>query len=298
MVGLTLPIGWSLWSKDIILLLPPDSKTGTQAWVDAYHDSHDSSRVTSLPIKSGALQGAIAIDYPFEHRFKSVHIVYDGVNGQLPNLDLINSVVSIAGGQMGFSSTLQGMWKHSNSYNDRLQTMLRGMLNQGLGHATGPHSSFIPYHVDAVTLQPYGEGWQDEMAMGRLIEGTFRSLNNLLEHLHQSFFFYLLMHKDRFVSIGTYLPSAMLLAANFTIMAIFLWVKSGQKEQTATATEEKKKKKEGSPPAVERELFLPLGLVVGCHALGAVPLYLFNHTPSSVSPMSRPLPFSPPSTMN
>jgi GPI-anchor transamidase subunit GAA1 len=279
--------GWSLWSKDIILLLPPDSKTGTQAWADAYHDAHDSSRVTSLPIKSGALQGAIAIDYPFEHRFKSVHIVYDGVNGQLPNLDLINSVVSIAGGQMGFSSTLQGMWTHSNSYSDRLQTVFRGMLNQGLGHATGPHSSFIPYHVDAVTLQPYGDGWQDEMAMGRLIEGTFRSLNNLLEHLHQSFFFYLLMNKDRFVSIGTYLPSAMLIAANFTIMAINFWVKSGQKEQAATPGGKMEKAvanktEQISPPAAERELFLPVGLVVGCHALGAVPLYLFNHTASGL----------------
>src|SRR5258707_5218281 len=119
------------------------------------------------------------------------------------------------------------MWKHTDSYRDRLQTMLRGMLNQGLGHASGPHSSFIPYHVDAITLQPFGEGWQDEMAMGRVIESTFRSLNNLLEHLHQSFFFYLLMQANRFVSIGTYLPSAMLVAVNFTIMAIFLWVKSG-----------------------------------------------------------------------
>src|SRR3978361_1874502 len=65
------------------------------------------------------------------------------------------------------------------------------------------------------------------MILGRDTEGIFRSLNNLLEHLHQSFFFYLLMQANRFVSIGTYLPSAMLVAVNFTIMAIFLWVKSG-----------------------------------------------------------------------
>lgn len=282
-----------MWSKDIILLIPPDSRCGTQAWVDAYHDSHDSARVSSLPLKSGALQGAIALDYPHENRFSDIHIVYDGVNGQLPNLDLINSIVNIAGGQMGMGSTIQEMWQHSDQYKDRLTTMLRGMLKQGLGHASGPHSSFIPYHVDAVTLQPYGEGWHDEMAMGRLVEGSFRSLNNLLEHLHQSFFFYLLMQKERFVSIGTYLPSAMLLAANFTIMAISLWVKSGHstenKEPVVTkkgkaAAKEKAAEPSAPAPAVERDLFLPLAVVAVSQSIGAIPLYIFNHTPANVSP--------------
>jgi GPI-anchor transamidase subunit GAA1 len=293
---------WSLWSKDIILVVPPDSRTGTQAWVDAYHDAHDSSKVASLPIKSGALQGAIAIDYPQEERFEGVHVVYDGINGQLPNLDLINSVVNIASGQMGMSSTIQEMWQHSDGYPDRLKTMLRGMLNQGLGHAVGPHSSFIPYHVDAITVQPIGNGWHDEMGLGRLIEGTFRSLNNLLEHLHQSFFFYLLMHKERFVSIGTYLPSAMLIAVNFTIMAINHWVKSGhaktaaaiQKEMERTPAPSTDGKDKGStketegeevpnPTTPERDLLLPLVLVAGAQFLGFVPLFVFNHFPASVS---------------
>lgn len=290
---------WSLWSKDIILVITPDSLAGPQAWVDAYHDAHDTRYISSLPLKSGALQGAIAVDYSQETRFSSVHIVYDGINGQLPNLDLINSVVSIAAGQMGIGVSIQEMWQHGDSYDDRLKTMLRGMMKQGLGVASGPHSCFIPYHVDAVTLRPYGDGWQDEMAMGRVIEGTFRSLNNLLEHLHQSFFFYLLMHRDRFVSIGTYLPSAMLIAANFTIISIWLWVKSGQPDQVVEKSGEKDKVKgeamdKGaagplSPTTVERALFLPLALVTGCQFLGVVPFYIFNHLHEGVSliPTSR-----------
>jgi glycosylphosphatidylinositol transamidase len=222
---------WSLWSKDIIFLIPGDSTSGSQAWVDAYHDAHDPSTIESLSIKSGALQGAVAVDYPagpWGHRYEKLHIVYDGINGQLPNLDLFNTAVSIASGQMGISCTLQRMWKHSDTYEERLQTMLRGMLAQGLGHASGPHSSFIPYHVDAITLVTVGDGWHDEMSLGRTVESLFRSLNNLLEHLHQSFFFYLLLQANKFVSIGTYLPSVMLIAANFTIMAIALWVQSGR----------------------------------------------------------------------
>jgi glycosylphosphatidylinositol transamidase len=222
---------WSLWSKDIIFLVPGDSTIGPQAWVDAYHDGHDERYVESLKLKSGALQGAVAVDYPagpWGHRYDKLHVVYDGINGQLPNLDLFNTAVQIASGQLGIGSTIQRMWNHDDSYRDRLQTMLRGMISQGLGHATGPHSSFIPYHVDAITLVTVGNGWHDEMSLGKVVESLFRSLNNLLEHLHQSFFFYLLLQDKRFVSIGTYLPSAMLIAINFSIAAMALWVKSGR----------------------------------------------------------------------
>ncbi|KAF1977151.1 Glycosylphosphatidylinositol:protein transamidase, GAA1 component [Bimuria novae-zelandiae CBS 107.79] len=222
---------WSLWSKDIIFLVSGDSTSGPQAWVDAYHDAHDPSKVESLAIKSGALQGAVGVEYPagpWGHRYDKLHVVYDGTNGQLPNLDLFNTAVNIASGQMGIRCTLQRMWNHRDTYQERLQTMLRGMLSQGLGHATGPHSAFIPYHIDAITLVTVGDGWHDEMGLGRTVESLFRSLNNLLEHLHQSFFFYLLLEAKRFVSIGTYLPSAMLIAANFSITAIALWVQSGR----------------------------------------------------------------------
>lgn len=301
--------GWSLWSKDIIVLITADSRAGPQAWVDAYHDEHPYPTIEPLPIKSGALQGVVVVENALNHRFESLHIVYDGINGQLPNLDLFNTAVSIASGQMGIGVTLQRMWNHKDSYRERLQTMLRGMVSQGLGHTSGPHSSFIPYHIDAITLQAVGEGWQDEMAMGRCIESIFRSLNNLLEHFHQSFFFYLLMQANRFVSIGTYLPSAMLVAVNFTIMAIALWVQSGRPETPKVAAPisslEKDSKtkpemeviavKDGmvaiAPPkhdlVLERQLFLPITLVVAMHFVGVIPLYVFNHTTSSVSPHNK-----------
>ena len=299
--------GWSLWSKDIIFLITADSKAGPQAWVDAYHDAHSSPSVASLPLKSGALQGAIVVDNPLNQRFESLHITYDGINGQLPNLDLFNTAVSIASGQMGIPVSLQRMWKHGDTYKERLQTMLRGMTSQGLGHASGPHSSFIPYHVDAITIKAIGLGWHDEMAMGRVVESLFRSLNNLLEHLHQSFFFYLLMQANRFVSIGTYLPSAMLVAVNFSIMAIALWTQSGRPPKAKIAIPELPPKKLESEVVVvkhremtaiipkqdlailERHLFLPVLFVLSLHFLGGIPLYIFNNTTQSVSFIPCPL---------
>lgn len=279
---------WSLWSKDIIFLITADSRAGPQAWVDAYHDLHGDG-VASLDIKSGAIQGVVVVDYPGDRRFESLHIVYDGVNGQLPNLDLINTAVRIASGQMGVRTTLQEMWSHEDGYTDRLRTMLRGMVNQGLGHASGPHSSFIPYHIDAITLQAYGDGWHDEVTLGRTVESLFRSLNNLLEHFHQSFFFYLLMAERRFVSIGTYLPSAMLIAVNFTIAAIGLWLSSGGKAEGGKGKvegeegKEKEKVKEEDVVSDERPLLLSLGFVIAVHFLGVIPLYLFNNLDEKVS---------------
>ncbi|KAK6544171.1 Glycosyl phosphatidyl inositol protein transamidase complex subunit [Orbilia ellipsospora] len=292
-VALTLALSryfkrWSLWSKDIIFVISSDARAGPQAWVDAYHDLHGPN-VQSLSVKSGAIQGVVVVDYP-GGRFESLHIMYDGINGQLPNLDLINTAVQISRDQMGLRTDLQEMWDHKDTYNHRLKTMLRGMVNQALGHSTGPHSSFIPYHIDAITLATHGEGWHDEGSLGRTVESVFRSLNNLLEHFHQSFFFYLLMAPKRFVSIGTYLPSAMLVAVGLTLTAIRLWVdpRSRSKvevEEVVVKTDEKKgEKSEGGKVVVDtvidsgpkRQLFLPLSIVIGAHFCGVIPFAVFN----------------------
>lgn len=90
--------------------------------------------------------------YPGDHGFESLHIMYDGMNGQLPSFDLIIAV-RIASGQMSVRAALQEMWNNEDGETDRLRAMLRGMANQGLGQGSGSHSSFLPYYVDA-----YGGG--------------------------------------------------------------------------------------------------------------------------------------------
>ena len=56
----------------------------------------------------------------------------------------------------------------------------------------------------------------------RVVEGVFRSLNNLLERFHQSFFFYLLPSTDRYVSIGLYMPPFALMAIAGVIKISFV----------------------------------------------------------------------------
>lgn len=56
----------------------------------------------------------------------------------------------------------------------------------------------------------------------RLLEGMYRKLNNLLERLHQSYFFYLMPSLSHFVSIGYYMPAFGLLAVILLLRVSFL----------------------------------------------------------------------------
>ncbi|KAK9236263.1 Gaa1-like protein [Lipomyces kononenkoae] len=217
---------WSIWSKDIILLIPSDPSFGLSKWVEDYH-------YTSMPVSSGSIQGGIVLDFPGESgTFEKLEIFYSGLNGHLPNLDLINTVMLICG-HMGINVIVHNIDASDEDYKSRATTLVTGIAHQALSGLYGPGAgseAFSGWRIDAVTLAatPSRNGYEpyDQMVYGRLVEASMRSINNLLEHFHQSFFFYLLLSPRRFVSIGTYLPSAMLIGASFTIKGIYHWMTS------------------------------------------------------------------------
>ena len=65
---------------------------------------------------------------------------------------------------------------------------------------------FCRFGIEAVSLEGFDnakDGAQRNFYhVGRVVESIVRSLNNLLERFHQSFFFYLLPCTDRYISIG------------------------------------------------------------------------------------------------
>jgi GPI-anchor transamidase subunit GAA1 len=113
----------------------------------------------------------------------------------------------------------------------------------------------------------------------RIVESTLRSTNNLLERLHASFFFYLMLSPESFLKIGFFLPSVALVSAAMMFGGLWLWVDSGWKLfgiQPSHAVE-----KDG--PAIVRKWLrrrrpvLPiLGIMVATHALGLVLFSLAN----------------------
>ncbi|KAG7195981.1 Glycosyl phosphatidyl inositol protein transamidase complex subunit [Scheffersomyces spartinae] len=208
----------SIWSKNIIFTFPKDAQA-LRDWVEAYH--------TTLKDTAGSIDAAIVIEYGKNgDNFEYIEVDYEGLNGQLPNLDLINTLTNIAYNE-GIHTSIQGTSGEElvkNTYGTRIRTLFYGLANlvlTGLKRKSGGCEAFSGWQIQAITIRAKGtKGPADVTQFGRLIDSTFRSVNNLLEKFHQSFFFYLMLSPKNFVSIGTYLPSAVLMALVFALSSL------------------------------------------------------------------------------
>ncbi|XP_037494295.1 glycosylphosphatidylinositol anchor attachment 1 protein isoform X2 [Jatropha curcas] len=193
----------------------------------------------------------------------TLSIFAEASNGQMPNLDLINIVNYLAVHRQGLHVKVQKFWsllelkwleiignifeslgKVSRNLNPNWKfgvpaadyvegaaTLVSSLYNQALGIPTGPHGAFRDFQVDAITLEistkvsSNKKARQNEFLLrgGRLIEGVIRSVNNLLEKFHQSFFLYLLTSPNKFVSVGVYMIPFALLVAPLPLVSASLY---------------------------------------------------------------------------
>lgn len=209
----------SIWSKNIIFVFPKDGHVALRSWVDAYH--------TKLDLTAGSIDAAIVMEYGGTlDYFESFAVEYEGINGQLPNLDLMNTA-NLIGFHEGLKYSIQGTPSSEigvNTYWSRLRVLLRGIMKlttAGLIKPTPGCEAFSGWQIQAITIKAQGtEGSPDVTQFARIVDSTLRSVNNLLEKFHQSFFFYLMLSPSYFVSIGTYLPSACLIAGSFAFSSL------------------------------------------------------------------------------
>ncbi|XP_050356076.1 glycosylphosphatidylinositol anchor attachment 1 protein [Nymphalis io] len=266
------------WAKDIIFLITEHEQLGMQAWLEAYHglQRESASFYTSLGSfwqpgtsgldlgkyskgfewitdhskcldpgtlkgRSGSIQAAINLEF-HTPKFKYIEVKVEGLNGQLPNLDLVNLVHKLC-----VKSGIHHSYKNSYSWIrtrnkmdewvNGIWTMLGMVSAQVAGVANGNHGLFHRFGIEAVTLE--GRDVDDPAGMaprvqslsygnfyrlGITLESILRSLNNLLERFHQSYFFYMLAATNRFISIGQYMPSLCLLCGAMLLRALSLWV--------------------------------------------------------------------------
>lgn len=209
---------WPVWSKNIILVLSENPNAALRSWVDAYHKS--------LDLTGGSIEAAIVLDYPGKNDyFDYVELFYDGLNGELPNLDLVNIAVSIIEHE-GMRVSLHGLQSSElgkDSFWSRLKVLLLGIKSSALSGLKKQHGNeaFSGWRIQSITLKAQGEdGSYDITTFGRAPEAIFRAINNLLEKFHQSFFFYILLAPRYFVSISSYLPSAVAVSLSFTIASL------------------------------------------------------------------------------
>lgn len=228
--------GWSLWSKDIILVIFDDPVYGPSSFLTSYFDQTTPYiSYTPLKIRSGSIQAGLSLELvTTENNSDVLEVLYQATNGQLPNLDLFNTISRIFMQHFNYPLRLQGYDFHANSgssYTSRLKSLWMGMLTQAVSNVTSAHALFPQYRIDMLTLRmkvkdPFSF---DMFRFGQAIESTFRSLNNLLEHLHQSFFFYFILDHLHFISIGNYMPSILILAASFMLGAYRHWINHEKK---------------------------------------------------------------------
>ncbi|KAM0010154.1 putative GPI transamidase component Gaa1 [Helianthus debilis subsp. tardiflorus] len=130
---------------------------------------------------------------------------------------------------------LNPQWKFGIPVKDYVEggaTLVSSLYHQALGVPTGSHGAFRDYQIDAITMEittnrsSTNKGGQDELLLqgGRLIETVLRSINNLLEKFHQSFFLYLLTSSNKFISVGVYMIAFLLLVAPLPVLAAALFL--------------------------------------------------------------------------
>ena len=155
-----LAIGFALhrktyMAKDIILLFPSAREYGTRVWLDAYFDNNPHS--LPLDTHAGSIQAGLTLEFPYE-KFYSIDLRHNGINGQLPNLDLINTLVQLCT-KNSIATSLYGIYVDllsSDHYVDYIikstRTLLLNVLTLATGISDGLHGQFLRYRIEMVTL--------------------------------------------------------------------------------------------------------------------------------------------------
>lgn len=167
-----------------------------------------------------------------------IDVKIEGLNGQLPNLDMFNLVQRITAREgivSGYKQTPHKKRRSSQhtSVESNIKNLISMLLTQTTGIPNGNHGLFHRHRIEALTLEAVkrqnsgSNRYNGVLPLLKTIEGISRSLNNLLERFHQSYFFYILAQNDRFVSIGDYMPCLALLVIPLFIKSFLMWLIAG-----------------------------------------------------------------------
>ncbi|KAF8447520.1 Gaa1-like protein [Boletus edulis BED1] len=258
---------YSLWAKDIIFVIGDNYLDGIHAWLNAYHGTIPQNLDTDLlELTSGVIWNALNVDYS-GHSFSHLGVFFEGLNGRLPNQDLINSLRLISHYTAGVPLVLYDhlelhdapqnslltsapeFMKRSpqlREFEHRARNVKRHVSYQARGRPSAPHGLFHRFRIDAITLYAIpADGPHGFFALGRIIESTLRTSNNLLERLHASFFFYILTTPATFMKIGTFLPSAVLVAVAMIFSGLGRWVEAGWVQESSSELQPQGKEDDG-----------------------------------------------------
>lgn len=220
-----------VWARDIVFVFMDGDSRILEQWLEAYHSNN-----MEVWIRAGSMQAALVVDIKgtdCRDGFVAHELHIEGPDGLLPNLDLVNLVMRLGSYRgVDFGSfrhdqkQSRGMlgFLNAKNYGSNLESLAKMSVRQAFGTSAALHGPFLRYSIDSVTISARARGNMDPNVAEksvkdlfeyaalfltlccRIIESTIRSINNILEHLHQSFFFYLLPDAEHYVSISNYIP--------------------------------------------------------------------------------------------
>mmetsp|Transcript_8446 Transcript_8446/g.20015 ORF Transcript_8446/g.20015 Transcript_8446/m.20015 type:complete len:673 (+) Transcript_8446:118-2136(+) len=188
--------------------------------------------------RAGNVVAAMHLDMPIAMAtFERMCVSLAGPGGALPNLDLVNvmgRIVSTLGLWTGFEMSctdfaIEDIFGEAVARNVPPQhaQLVQFMMEQARGVPASQGGLYLQYSINSITVSMRSDKYPIKarnmesttiishpmLNFARLLELYVRSLSNLSEYLHQSWWFYLLSHPYHYIPIGDYMITWALLCA-------------------------------------------------------------------------------------
>jgi hypothetical protein len=179
----------------------------------------------------GNIVAALNFNFESSKTFDDFILLLEGTSGHLPNLDLVNVITEVGWNlrvtDIAFSKPYPLLNTIKSYFPSELHTLVTFVLKLAIGIPEDDHAILSQYNIDSLTVTNSRthnslNGRYNFWTIARVMEGAIRSLNNLIERFHQSFYYYLLVREPSalrptsFVSIGYYMiPFGLILLGFF-----------------------------------------------------------------------------------
>ena len=212
-------------AKDVILLVSENFESDVEKLIQLRALDFWVGNYMSEP-HAGVIEAALHLQVS-NNTFHRLHISSDSGSAFLPNLDLVNMITFVANYRTSTPVSIASNSPHAaqlklqNSScggSGRFFSLIDFMLTQAFAPSISAHSIFNAYSIHSVTLIAENHGSQAKLhgsanckfkelsilELGKTVEAVVRSLSNLLERFHQSFYFYLRPSTFEYIAIGDY----------------------------------------------------------------------------------------------
>jgi GPI-anchor transamidase subunit GAA1 len=281
-VGLALrafeKIGRAPWlAKDLMWVCVDGSRgeiDGTMAWLKTYYSS-------SVGDLGGGFERAGAIQQAFVFRAanrgaaaSAVRVKLEGWNGAYPNQDIFTMFRSIVetypvSMRVSLESDVE-VREDDLSRWSLMKSTARFMWRAATGIPSGAHAAFKAHSIDAISFEAIERqqdayvrsGLRAYVTLGQMLELTFRACNNLLELLHHSCFYYILLGPNKFLGIAEYIAPQAILLVSLLLTALKMTT-FGMEDTSSTSDGETRMSHDWFAAISKLSLALVFGAIVG-----------------------------------